>query len=413
MSESSRTLKLLHTSDWHLGCTLCGRKRHDEAEAFLRWLGDAIERERADVLLVAGDVFDSIAPGNRAQELYYRFLRRIAASCCRHAVITAGNHDSPSFLNAPLELLLEFGVHIVGSITGSPDDEALVLKDESGADELVVCAVPYLRDRDIRCVEAGESLEDKERKLTDGIASHYETVCGRARELARGVPAVAMGHLFAAGGRTVEGDGVRNLYVGSLARVGADIFPEDLAYVALGHLHSPQRIGGSDRVRYSGAPLPMGFGEAEQQKSVCLVEIPPSGPASVRVLPVPRFRRLERICGDWDAIASRLFEMKAAGESAWIEAFCDDAHTVPDLRERFDEATRGSQLDILRIRSGKTAESALVGGDDGETLAELDEYEVFSRCLDANCVPAEQRPELERTYRETLVSLREDDVFAE
>ncbi len=221
------------------------------------------------------------------------------------------------------------------------------------------------------------------------------------------------GHLFAAGGRTVEGDGVRNLYVGSLARVGADIFPEDLAYVALGHLHSPQRIGGSDRVRYSGAPLPMGFGEAGQPKSVCLVDIPSSGPASVRALPVPCFRRLERICGDWDAIASRLFEMKARGESAWIEAVCDDANIVPDIRERFEEATRGTQLDILRIRSGKAAESALVGADDGETLAELDEYEVFSRCLDANGVPAEQRPDLERTYRETLVSLREDDAFAE
>ncbi len=412
MSESSRTLKLLHTSDWHLGCTLCGRKRHDEAEAFLRWLGDAIERERVDILLIAGDVFDSIAPGNRAQELYYRFLRRIAASR-RHVVITAGNHDSPSFLNAPRELLLEFGVHIVGAITGSPDDEALVLKDESGADELVVCAVPYLRDRDIRCVEAGESIEDKERKLSEGIASHYAAVCGRARERARGVPAVAMGHLFAAGGRTVDGDGVRNLYVGSLARVGADIFPEDLAYVALGHLHSPQRIGGADRIRYSGAPLPMGFGESGQPKSVCLVDIPPSGPAVVRTIPVPCFRRLERICGGWDAIASRLFEMKAAGESAWIEAVCDDAHLVPDLRERFDEATRGTDLDILRIRSGTAVESALAGTDEGETLAELDEYEVFSRCLDANGVPEERRPELERTYRETLVSLREDDAFAE
>ena len=413
MSESSRTLKLLHTSDWHLGCTLCGRKRHDEAEAFLRWLGDAIERERVDILLVAGDVFDSIAPGNRAQELYYRFLRRIAASCCRHVVITAGNHDSPSFLNAPRELLLEFGVHIVGAITGSPDDEALVLQDESGADELVVCAVPYLRDRDIRCVEAGESIEDKERKLSEGIALHYAAVCGRARELAHGVPVVAMGHLFAAGGRTVDGDGVRNLYVGALARVGTDIFPEDIAYVALGHLHSPQRIGGADRIRYSGAPLPMGFGESGRPKSVCLVDIPPSGPAAVRTLPVPCFRRLERICGDWDAIASRLFEMKAAGESAWIEAVCDDANIVPDIRERFDEATRGTDLDILRIRSGTAVESALAGTDEGETLAELDEYEVFSRCLDANGVPEERRPELERTYRETLVSLREDDAFAE
>jgi len=98
-------MKILHTSDWHIGRTLYGRKRYEEFEAFLVWLAGTIIQEQVDVLLVAGDVFDTSAPSNRAQELYYRFLCRIAASSCRHVVVTAGNHDSPSFLNAPRELL--------------------------------------------------------------------------------------------------------------------------------------------------------------------------------------------------------------------------------------------------------------------------------------------------------------------
>ena len=141
-------MNLLHTSDWHLGRALYGRKRYEEFAAFLDWLADTIERERIDVLLVAGDVFDTSAPSNRAQGLYYRFLCRVAASSCRHVVVVAGNHDSPSFLNAPRELLKELHVHVVGSSTPDhPEDEVLVLRNAQDAPELIVCAVPYLRDR--------------------------------------------------------------------------------------------------------------------------------------------------------------------------------------------------------------------------------------------------------------------------
>ncbi|MGR8935694.1 MAG: exonuclease subunit SbcD, partial [Gammaproteobacteria bacterium] len=255
-------MKLLHTSDWHLGRTLYGRKRYAEFEAFLEWLAETVENRQVEVLLVAGDVFDSTAPSHRAQQLYYRFLCRVAASFCRHVVVIAGNHDSPSFLNAPKELLRALDVHVLGSAAEQPEDEVLLLNNPSGEAELIVCAVPYLRDRDIRIAEAGESLEDKERKLLDGIRGHYAQVCAAAErlraELGRPVPIVAMGHLFTAGGQTVDGDGVRELYVGSLAHVAAGIFPPCIDYLALGHLHVPQRIGASETMRYSGSPLAMG-----------------------------------------------------------------------------------------------------------------------------------------------------------
>ena len=222
-------MRVLHTSDWHLGRTLYGRKRHEEFEVFLGWLAETIRQNEIDILLVAGDVFDTGTPGTRAQELYYRFLCRVAASSCRHVVVVAGNHDSPSFLDAPKELLKALNVHVAGSAAPRPEDEVLVLRNEQDNPELIICAVPYLRDRDIRTAEAGESPEDKDRKLVEGIRTHYAAVAASAEkkrgELGADIPIVAMGHLFAAGGRIVEGDGVRDLYVGSLAQVGADVFP--------------------------------------------------------------------------------------------------------------------------------------------------------------------------------------------
>ncbi|PTN11860.1 exonuclease subunit SbcD [Nitrosomonas aestuarii] len=175
-------MKLLHTSDWHIGRTLYGRKRYEECEAFLTWLTETIKQNEIDALLVAGDVFDTSAPSNRAQELYYRFLCRMATSSCRHVIVVAGNHDSPSFLNAPKELLKALDVHVIGNSTEFPEDEVLVLRNAQDIPELIVCAVLYLRDRDIRVVEAGESVEDKERKLIDGIRTHYATVAALAEQ---------------------------------------------------------------------------------------------------------------------------------------------------------------------------------------------------------------------------------------
>ncbi|MCG6538305.1 MAG: exonuclease subunit SbcD, partial [Syntrophales bacterium LBB04] len=202
-------MKILHTSDWHIGRALYNRKRYDECKAFLDWLADLIESEHIDVLLVAGDVFDNSTPSNRAQELYYRFLCRVAAAANRHVVVTAGNHDSPSFLNAPKELLRFLNVHVVGCASDSPADELIMLSGPDQEASLIVCAIPYLRDRDIRTAAAGQSVEDKERKIIEGIRAHYRLVCDAAERkralLKKPIPIIAMGHLFASGGQTVGG----------------------------------------------------------------------------------------------------------------------------------------------------------------------------------------------------------------
>ena len=409
-------MRVLHTSDWHIGRTLYGRKRYEEFEAFLTWLAETIQQNEIDALLVAGDVFDTSAPSNRAQELYYRFLCRVAASSCRHVVVVAGNHDSPSFLNAPKELLKALDIHVVGSSTESPEDEVLVLRNEQDVPELIVCAVPYLRDRDIRVAEAGESVEDKERKLIEGIRTHYAAVAALAEqkreELGVDIPIVGTGHLFTAGGQTVDGDGVRELYVGSLAHVTAGIFPACFNYLALGHLHVPQKVNGSETIRYSGSPLPMGFGEAKQQKSVCQVEFH-STAASVQLIDVPIFQKLERVKGDWEGISNRIIELSATDSQGWLEVIYDGTEVIGDLRERLEAAISGTQMEVLRIKNNRIIDRVLRQIHEEETLDDLNVNDVFERCLAVHDVPEEQRPELLRAYQETVSSLYEDDVQAE
>ncbi len=414
-------MKILHTSDWHIGRTLYGRKRYEEFEAFLTWLTETIQQNEIDALLVAGDVFDTSAPSNRAQELYYRFLCRVAASPCRHVVVIAGNHDSPSFLNAPKELLKALDVHVIGSSSEALEDEVLVLRNEHGDPELIVCAVPYLRDRDIRVAEAGESVEDKERKLIDGIRTHYAAVAALAEqkreELGVDIPIVAMGHLFTAGGQTVDGDGVRELYVGSLAHVTAGIFPACFDYLALGHLHIPQKVNGSEIIRYCGSPLPMGFGEAKQQKSVCQVvfdqEEGHSAAASIQLIDVPVFQRLERVKGDWDGISGRMLELSATDSQGWLEVIYEGDEIMGDLRERLEAAISGTRMEILRIKNNRIIDRVLAQIHEEETLDDLNVNDVFERCLAAHDVPEEQRPELLRAYQEAVSSLYEDDAQAE
>jgi DNA repair protein SbcD/Mre11 len=409
-------MRILHASDWHIGRALYGRKRYEECEAFLDWLAGLIEGEHIDVLLVAGDVFDNSTPSNHAQELYYRFLCRVAAAANRYVVITAGNHDSPSFLNAPKELLRFLNVHVVGCASDSPADELIVLPGPDQEPSLMVCAIPYLRDRDIRTAEAGESAEDKEKKIIEGIRTHYRLVCDAAEQkraqLNKAIPIVALGHLFASGGQTVDGDGVRELYIGSLAQVGTDVFPASIAYLALGHLHVAQTVGGSEYIRYSGSPLPMGFGEAEQQKGVVLVDFSGDTPA-VRTVPVPCFQELKTLRGDWQTIAGAIGELKSRTSNAWLEIVYEGDAVAGNLRERLDEAIAGTGLEILRVKNDRVLERALSSMDAEETLDNLDVTDVFKRCLQAHDIPEDQYRALLSAYEEVIVSLNESDPMAE
>lgn len=409
-------MKILHTSDWHIGRSLYGRRRILEFENFFDWLTGCLQSEEIDALLVAGDIFDTTTPGNQVQELYYRLLWRVAASGCRHVVITAGNHDSPSLLNAPRALLRALDIHVIGCMTEKPADEVVILHDTKGQPQLIVCAVPYLRDRDIRRAEAGETIEDKDRKLVAGIQEHYRLVAEAAVSLAstqattaEKIPIVAMGHLFVSGGQTGQGDGMRELYVGTLGQVRADIFPDCFDYLALGHLHAAQRVMGSDVHRYSGAPLPMSFGEAGQKKIVLVITGDSQG-MTVEEKIVPCFQRLATLAGDWESIRGGIAALNNEGVPVWLEVLYQGDELLADLQERVRELTEGTFLEVLRIKDLRLAARTLEGAVGEETLDDLEVSEVFGRCLLAHQIPPEQQEELMTLFQETVNSLYDENV---
>ena len=412
-------MKILHTSDWHLGRALYGRRRYEEFQSFLNWLAEVINNERIGILLIAGDIFDTGTPSNKAQELYYQFLCKVSASNCRHVIVIGGNHDSPTFLNAPKELLKALNVHVVGATGDSLADEVITLRDQA-TPEAIICAVPYLRDKDIRTTEPGETIDDKNTKLVTGLKSHYSAVCELA-EKARAdilekdsmdIPIIGMGHLFAAGGKTVDGDGVRELYVGSVVQVGADIFPHSMDYVALGHLHVPQTVAGKDTIRYSGSPIPMGYGEANQQKLVLIVEFDGRQPA-IQPINIPCFQDLVRIEGSLDDIQHKIEALKADDSHAWLEIEFTGNDVVGNLRETLDELLADSSMEIRRIKNRRVTERAINRMHIEETLDDLDVNDVFNRCLDMFEVSEDEREGLIISYSDVVKSLQEEDVRAE
>ncbi len=419
-------LKILHTSDWHLGRALYGQKRYEEFDALLAWMINTLQEQHIDVLLIAGDVFDTGTPSNRAMQQYYRFLTQISDTGCKHVVIIGGNHDSPTFLNAPRELLKVLNVHVVGAKTDAIEDEVIVLRDEDHKPLAIVCATPYLRDRDIRTAEAGESIEDKEQKLLDGIRNHYTAVTAYATQIQSSltdagqqiVPMIGMGHLFTAGGRTTDDDGVRPLYVGSLAHVGASIFPDTLDYVALGHLHVPQCVGGHEHIRYCGSPLPMGFGEALQKKSVCVLTFETRKP-TLSILPIPTFQRLRQLRGNLPSLQSELSSLIQDATSTWVEVIYTGDEVVTDLRDKLEAVITGAQTNstspvtILRIKNQRISTQSLTTNLPEQTLDDLTPHDVFERCLLAHDIPDEQRPALQHAYQEILTQLQEHDARAD
>ena len=398
-------LKILHTSDWHLGRSLYGQNRHAEFAAFLDWLMQTLQQERVDVLMIAGDVFDTITPNHAAQELYYRFLAQVSAYClCRHIIIIGGSHDSASFLNAPKALLFALNVHVIGAATNPIDKEVLVLKNAQGEPAAIVCAVPYLRDRDVRVSVDGESSQDKSLALTQGIKDHYRQALAIAehkqQELGSNAPIIAMGHLFSQGGMTLDADGVRELYVGSLAHIGADCF-DGFDYVALGHLHVPQAVGGQAHIRYCGSPIPMGFGEAKQQKQVLHVAFTGRLP-EINAINIPNFQVLQRIQGDLPHIQAELKQLMQSGSTAYIEVVYQGNELVADLSEKLDAQVQGSDLRLLRVYNRQFVNNVLASASADATLPDLNPTEVFEACMAQHDLDDAQKAQLRDSYQHVL-----------
>ena len=393
-------MKILHTSDWHIGRRLKEHDRFDEFRKFFAWLEDLINCEKIDVLLVAGDVFDNTTPSVQSQDIYYNFLSRLARSSCRHTVIISGNHDSPAFIDAPSELLALNNIHVIGQACENPEDEIITLYDANNNPELIICAVPYLRDRDVRTSDNDNNNLDQ--ALRDGINHHYERVFAGISNPS-GLPVIAMAHLFIHNGRVVQGEGIRSLYVGTALEVESSIFPDYVTYTALGHLHSAQRAG-RENIRYSGSPIAMTFGECETQKSVTVIELE-DGKALTREIPVPVFQRLERISGDMNHIISEIRTLALADESIWLEITYTGQEFIGDLQERLAGVMKEfPKLEILSIynEGGRALEAQNTDNTIPEGLEKITPMQMLEMCFDENKTPKGQRKTLMTLYQEIL-----------
>ncbi|MDB5013100.1 MAG: Nuclease SbcCD subunit [Daejeonella sp.] len=331
-------MKILHTADWHLGKKLEQCERTEEHQDFLNWLIEKLSADCIDVLIIAGDIFDTGTPSNTALELYYRFLREVKNTCCREVIVIGGNHDSISTLNAPKELLKYFNVHVVGGVPEVFTDQIIPIKNTLGDLELVVCAVPFLRDRDIRLSISGETSEEREGRIKQGICDHYNyfkehIVSYKAAK----IPVIATGHLFAAGSSTSESE--KEIHVGNLGQVCGDQFPEEFDYVALGHIHRPQKVNQMNHIRYSGSPIPLSFSEYDDKKQVIILEFEQGELKSIEEHEVPCCRKMIRVKGSLDTIKSKilLLEDQQLKYPIWVEVQVETEGYIHDLEEQLDK----------------------------------------------------------------------------
>ncbi len=380
-------MRLLHTADWHLGQTLHGVSREYEHARFLDWLSGELVARAVDLLLVAGDVFDGQNPPVSAQRQLFGFLagaRRLLPDLA--VVMIAGNHDSGGRLEAPSPLLEELGVRVVGGLArrtdGLPDPDRLLLPLPGGG---WCVAVPYLRPADLPVAAAGEDEGTAECSAEiAGVRVVYDSLFAEARARRRpGEPLIALGHCYMAGGALSEFS-ERKILRGNLHALPVDLFPADADYVALGHLHRAQAVGGRAAVRYSGSPIPLALDEADYPHQVVQADFRDGRLVAVEPVPVPRSVGILRLSAPSpDAVADLLAPLpEAAGpRESWplLELTVQLAEPSPGLRGRVDEALAGKAVRLARL--------ALATGGHGRPLFEpavplaaLAPEEVFRRC---------------------------------
>ncbi len=297
-------MRLIHTSDWHLGQTLHNYERAYEHQCFLDWLTDTVVAEQADALLIAGDVFDTANPSAAAQKQLYRFLQQVRARAPQlDIVIIAGNHDSPGRLEAPGPLLESHGTRVIGHVVRKEDgaidlDRMIIpLHERSGAIGAWCLAVPFLRPGDVPRSAAENAADDAPAvdPYLAGIGLLYrQTVELAAARRAPGQALVAMGHCHMVDG-AASLDSERRIVIGGTEALPATIFDPAIAYAALGHLHLAQRVGQKEHLRYSGSPLPLSFSEVNYQHQVLRVDLDGDAVREVTPLPVPRAVDLLRV----------------------------------------------------------------------------------------------------------------------
>ena len=394
-------MKILHTSDWHLGHRLLDQSQLEEQSLFLEWLPDYIEANSIDVLLISGDIFDVGVPSANAQKLYYDFLIRLHHSCCREVIITGGNHDAPSTLNAPKELLNALSIRVVGKATDPISDEIFKLTLDN--EELIVAAIPYLRDQDIRRAVAAETADEIVNRYKTALISHFDEAAESCERMkSANTTVIGMGHLFAVGGRTSESE--QSIYVGNLGDIGAEDFPTVFDYVALGHLHRAQRVGGREHIRYSGSPYMLSFSETNQEKKIILIET--GKPLIITETTIPVFRKILQLEGSVESCKAQLEKLDEENNSLtpWVEVILNnEKEAATGYREinKFAEHLKSEVLKIT-VKDEKKIDRLKSLVENAQHITGFKPLDVFKlRCEEQN-LDLNERPEMLDAFNEIL-----------
>ena len=380
-------MRILHTSDWHLGQTLHQFERGFEHKQFLSWLLDTLVAEQVDALLIAGDVFDNTNPSAASQTQLYRFLTEARTRVPHlNIVMTAGNHDSPGRLEAPAPFLSLFDASVVGYISRQGDsidlDRLVVpVKDRKGNIAAWCIAMPFLRPGDVPRVEGS----------TDPYMAGIELLYRQAFELAAfkrsaGQSILAMGHCHMTGGQVSE-ESERRIVIGGIEALSASVFDPQIAYVALGHLHLAQKIGGNVARRYCGSPLPMSFSEIDYPHQVVIIDLDGENVSQTREIRIPRSVDLLRIPPQPAPIevvqqALKALDLPDRPEAQWPYLLVRVLLSQPEpgLRALVEAALEGKQVRLVRIETSTAqGDSSVVAPaisvDELNALAPTDYFE--------------------------------------
>ena len=392
-------MRILHTSDWHLGQFFINKSRAQEHQKFITWLLEQVLENDVDAVIIAGDVFDTGSPPSYARELYNQFVIGMN-KLGRQLIILAGNHDSVSTLNESKNILAHLNTQVIAAASEDLTSQVLTLKSKGGEVGAIVCAIPYLRPRDIIQSRSGQSGEQKQQALGQAISQHYNDIFALAEKQRdalhnsfpnKRVPIIATGHLTAMGVTT--SDSVRDIYIGSLEAFPAKDFPA-ADYIALGHIHRPQRVAKTDHIRYCGSPIPLSFDELgsdsiHSKKEVLLVDFKDGALNSVEPLSVPLFQPMQVIKGDLNSIEKQLAQFTVADIAdsedsplpTWLSIEVDTQDYLNDLQQRIQALTVDMNVEILQLRRARKQHQQRIEREDKELLAELTPQDVFERRL--------------------------------
>jgi exonuclease SbcD len=406
-------MRILHSSDWHLGQHFMGKTRLLEHQAFLAWLIEQVQVHQVDAVLVAGDIFDTGAPPSYARELYNHFIVELRQTGAELLVL-GGNHDSVAMLGESKTLLAQLNTRVIPGVCAELSEQVLVLHTRDGQPGAILCAIPFIRPRDVLHSQAGESAQDKQLGLQTAIQQHYQQLydlaCAKRDAMGGQLPIIATGHLTTVGASASES--VREIYVGALEAFPTSAFPP-AAYIALGHIHRPQKVGGLEHIRYCGSPIPLSFDEAKQQKEVLMVDFDSDGLQQITPLAVPRFQPLLSLRGSLTELHSAIAEAAVQGtldKPVWLEVLVTADDYLSDLQPRIQAFTEGLPVEVLRIRRERGTAVAGLTSASRETLDELSVSDVFAQRLSSETLEPELQARLSGLYQQVVAELMQEQV---